>query len=377
MSEFDIKRRMQNPVGTPALSELVRGKKRITILIDDIQRPTPISKIIPCVLEELIKGGSCRAQIVIVMAVAGHRAATPEDFAKKLGADIANGFQTISHDCRRNLLYLGRTTRGTPIYVNRLVAESNLKIGISGIYPNEKAGFGGGSKIIHPGICGFETIQYLHNRMKGVPRGGTIDNEFRADIEEIAEKVGLDFSVNILINQNREVSHLFCGDRMHAYREGVAAARSAYGVRPIMDADVVIANIYPFDTSLHFISKGLWPLNFGKDGRDRVAIASCPEGLGYHALSLQSIPGWAGFFRRMRALSYSDIKYFPCRIRKRETEFLFFSPTVKRNMLKKIYPTAILFNTWAKLIQNLMDKHKKLPVKVAIYSCSPLQIPIV
>lgn len=375
LTHDEIRKKILSPLGTSRLSELARGKNRVAILIDDIHRPTRLHKVFPCVLDELTSGGVQEHQITVVAAVACHRPATEEDFIKKLGTNFGNTIRTVSHDCKSHLVYLGKTARGTPIHVNRYVYESDLKVGISGVYPHEHAGFGGGAKIIHPGICGIETAQYLHHHLTGVSRGGSIHNNFRADIEEIAQRVGLDFTVNVLLNERRDISHIFCGDMILSHNEGVMTSHKVYRVKPVIDADIVVANVYPFDTSLQFVSKGLWPLKYGSKSSSKVVIASCPEGIGYHALSLRSVPGWSGFFRRMRALSFSDIKDFFRRVREREPEFLFFSPTVKKNTLRKMYPTAKLFNTWGTLIQDLKDMHKKLPVKVAIYSCSPLQIP--
>lgn len=376
LTDFEIREKIRNPIGTPLLSHLAQGKRRVAILVDDIHRPTPTQKIMPFVLNELKNGGIRLDQVVIVMAVACHRLATKEDFIRKVGRDIIKNVRTVSHDCTRNLLYLGETARGTPIYVNKFVSECDIKIGIGGIYPHEHAGFGGGAKIIHPGICGITTVKSLHNNLKGVPRGSIKDSQFRADIEEVAEKVGLDFSINVLINQNRDISHAFCGHRMLAYREAATVAQKLYSVQPIDDADIVIANVYPFDTSLHFISKGLWPLRYGKNSRTKIIVASCPEGLGYHALSLKSLLGWSGFVRRLRALSTHDIYNFFAHQRKKDAGFFFFSPSLRKHDLKKMYPEAQLFNTWESLIQKLKSKHNTVPLKVAVYHCAPLQIPL-
>jgi nickel-dependent lactate racemase len=371
-----MRAKLKNTVGTSRLSELVKGKRRVAILIDDIQRPTPIKRIVPLVLEELKAGGIEQDAIIFFMAVACHRSATEEDFIKKLGANTVKNIKTLSHDCTRDSTYLGKTERGTPIYVNKFVMECDVKIGIGGVYPHESAGFGGGAKIIHPGICGKETARYLHSHLKGVPRGGTVDNEFRADMEEIAEKVGLDFSINTLLNKNRDISHISCGHRVTAHQEAVKVAKEFYGVRPIDDADIIITNAFPFDTSLHFLSKGLWPFNYGTKKSSRVIIASCAEGLGYHALSLASLPGWSRFFHRIRALSRHDIYRRFSRSEDRESEFFLFSPNIKSSELKRIYRRAKLFKTWESLIRELSARHKKVPIKVAVYQCAPLQVPL-
>jgi lactate racemase len=376
LTDSALREKMKNPEGAPPLSELVKGKKKVAVLVDDTQRPTPLKRIIPLVMEELREGGIDQDAISIFMATACHRVATQEDFIKKLGADTVKTYKTLSHDCTRNLTYLGKTSGGTPIYVNRFVIACDVKIGIGGVYPNEGAGFGGGSKIIHPGICGKETAQYLHHHIRGIPRGSTRDSEFRADMEEIAEKTGLDFTISVLLNRNRDIGHIFCGHRIIAHQEAVKVAKQCYAVKPSGGADIIIANAYPFDTSLHFLSKGLWPFTYAAKKSSKVVIASCPEGLGYHALSLASMTGWSGFFHRMRAFSRHDVRRYLTKWRNKEPGILLFSSNIKKRELKKIYPQAALFTEWGNLISELKSRHPEPYIRVAVYPCSPLQVPL-
>lgn len=375
INDEDLRYKIRNPIGTPSLSELVKGKRRVVILIDDIQRPTPVKRIVLSVLDELERGGISKDKITIVMATACHRPAIREDFLKKLGSDVVKTVRILSHDCRKDLTHLGKTSRGTPIYINKLVADCDFKIGISGVYPHESGGFGGGSKIIHPGVCGIETARYLHNHIQGTLRGSSKKSEFRADIEEVADVVGLDFAVNIVLNQKRKICNLFSGHRILSHREAVQCAQNSYEVTPVEDADIVVANCYPFDTSLHFISKGLWPLRYGKERSSKVVIASCPEGLGYHGLSLSSYRGLSGFLKRARALSSHDIRLFLSGARNKESDFLLFSPYITQREAKKIYKRAKVFNVWDAVLRELIQRHKTPNLKVTIYACSPLQIP--
>ncbi len=375
LDDSEIAERIRNPIGT-RLSELAVGKRQVAILVDDIQRPTPLSRILPFVLKELQKAGIQREGVTVVMATACHRQATREDFIKKLGEEVFRAVRTLPHDCRNGLTYIGETSRGTPIHVNAFVAGSDLKIGICGVYPHESAGFGGGSKIVHPGVCGIQTIRHLHSNLKGGTRGSSLDSDFRTDIEEAAEKVGLDFSINVLINKRREIAHLSCGHRVHAHREAARVAPRFYGVTPVDDADVIVTNTYPFDTSIHLVQKGLWPLSYGEKGTSNVIIASCPEVLGYHALSLKSLEGITGVLQRMRALSRHDMYRLIPRQRRREKELLFCSPSLTEKHVTRFYPKARVFSSWELLLRKLESEYRGRNVKVAVYQCSPLQFPL-
>jgi lactate racemase len=374
LKEEEIEEGIKNPIGCNPLRKAVKDKERIVIIVDDLQRPTPLHTVLPLVIKELRNGGVGLEKISMVMATACHRPATIVDFAKKVGQDIAKAVRTISHNGKDDLVYLGNSSQGTPIYVNRWVAEADFRIAIGGVYPHERAGFGGGSKLIHPGVCGIETARHLHNLPSGKCNDST-GNSFRKDIEEVAEKVGLDFSINVLLNQERDIGRIFAGDRRAAFLEAIKTAEVLYAAEPFSDTDIVITNTYPFDTSLHFISKGTWPLNYVREGGSKVVIASCPEGLGFHGLSLISLPGFSGFIRRLRALSRSDIRTKIHSAFRKNDGILFLSPNLTRCDTRKIYPHARLFQDWESLLKKLYYRHNMQRVRVAVYNCAPLMFP--
>ncbi len=371
LKEEEIEEDIKNPYGCNPLCKTVKGKERIVIIIDDLQRPTPLHMVVPLVIKELRSGGIGLEKISLVMATACHRPAKTEDFAKKVGQDITEMVRTISHNCKDDLVNLGSSSQGTPIHVNRWVAEADFRIAIGGVYPHERAVFGGGSKLVHPGVCGIETARHLH-KLPNEKYNDSTGNSFRKDIEEVAEKVGLDFSINVLLNETRGIGRIFSGDKRAAHLEAIKTAEVLYAEEPVSDTDIVITNTYPFDTSLHFISKGTWPLNYVREGGSKVVIASCPEGLGFHGLSLISQPGLPGFIRRMRALSRSDIRAKIHSAFGKNDGILFLSPNLTRNDARKIYPKARVFRDWESLLKKLCDRHKRQRVRVAVYKCAPL-----
>ena len=104
-----------------------------------------------------------------------------------------------------------------------------------------------------PGAVGFQTIRYLHDHFQDAgQRGENVDNEFRVETERIASQIGLDFIVNVAINQKRQISGVFAGDKIHAFRRGVEYVRQAYLVSFQEQADIIIADMYPFDSDLQF-----------------------------------------------------------------------------------------------------------------------------
>ncbi len=320
----------------------------------------------------------------MVIASGTHKKASKEEIEKKIGKDLAAKITILPHDDKKDLVYLGKSSRGTPLYVNHAVAECDCKIGIGCIYPHPVAGFSGGSKIIMPGIMGVETVRYMHDYMRGAfCWGGSLDTELRSEIEEVATKVGLDFIVNVVLNQKREVAGLFAGDKILAHRQGVQFATEWYKVQSIQNADVIISDMYPFDTSLQFAyDRGFWPLMNQSDSI-KIAIAACPMGLGYHGLSTLTTSIWSCVFHRIKYFQVKDVLYLVHRFRSlekmvthRKQEFFILSGGIIQEELEKVFPKSRLFNNWDAILGELESKYKDSPVKVAIYQCSPFLIPV-
>ncbi len=274
---------LERPIGQPPIRELARSKRRPVIVCDDLTRPTPANLVIPHLLQQLEDAGIAREDVTIVVGGGTHRPPGREQVLRKVGLEAA-GSRLLAHDCNNDVLRVGRTSFGTPVLLNRLVATADLVVGVGGVYPQHSVGFGGGSKLAL-GVLGKRSIIALHYGHPSVAGTYDVDNDFRRDLDEIAEMAGLRTIVTLHVNADREVVRAVSGDHRAYYQDAVAFSREAYAARVPGDADVVIVNGYPMDVSLTFTrSKGMAPLYQTGPGASRVLVAACPEGLGYHAL---------------------------------------------------------------------------------------------
>jgi len=369
LGKEEIMYAFRNPIGTKRISDLAKNRKDAVLIIDDISRPTPASRLIPYIIEDLEAGGLDEDDIKIVMATAAHRPQTREDLIKKLGEETVSRFEIFSHNPYENLVYLGRTSRGTPIYVNRIVAESDLKIGVGGIYPHGGAGFGGGGKIILPGVAGMDTIEANHKNIPGAGHGVIEKNENRADIEEAARKAGLDVIVNTVINSRREIAGVFVGDMIKAHREGVKLAREVYKTEIPKNIDVVITNAYPLDTEMFQIVKALWMMReVPKRNGVIVLLAACSEGRGYHALYQMGgrlwIPPEKSWLKRVCTRTESSKK-----------RLLIVSPNLNRKDISQIFPEedTELFRSWEEASEEIKRQCGE-KINVTIFPCAPIQV---
>jgi len=287
-----IESAFENPIGAPTIEELARGKRRVSIAVDDISRPTPAARLMPTLMRRLEKAGVDLDQVRVVLGIGTHRPMIKADIVKKIGQVAADRLAVYNSHPYDNVVDLGTSARGTPIRICRFFAEADLKIGVGSITPHGAPGFGGGAKVVIPGVAGIETIAAIH--MPGRLQTAFLDvehNEFRADIEQmVGDQVGLDCVVDVVPNSRREIAGLFVGDMIRAHRAGVHFARRAYATEmPPEPVDIVVCNAYPKDTDFHQKSHGLHVLRSSprpivKENGTIVVVSASPEGYGYHGI---------------------------------------------------------------------------------------------
>ena len=280
LGDAGIREAFANPIGTKSIRDLARGKKEVVILFDDLARATPAYAQMPYVLEELAQAGIKDEHIRLIAAVGAHVAMNGICIRKKVGEEPMERFLIYNHNPYEFCTPLGSSSRGVPVVVNSEVMRCDLKIGIGSIVPHPIAGFGGGGKIILPGVASVETISVNHNKLgtaPGVDVGKYEGNVARADIDEAAQMAGLDVKVDAILNLKREVSALFVGDVVKEHREGVKLARTHYAGEFIGDCDIVIANCYFKANEVTLAPRLAYPF-LKSSGGDMVFIAITPEG---------------------------------------------------------------------------------------------------
>ncbi len=284
-----MRRALAQPIGSPPLRALAEGKRSACVLMSDITRPAPNALMMPAVLEELHAAGLPTEAITILVATGIHRAATREELTEMLGPDLVAHCRIVSHDARDPdaHAWLGRTRRGTPVRVNRLYADAELKVATGLIEPHLMAGFSGGRKSVCPGVCSLETVKVWHSpAFLESPRAceGSIEgNPVHEEALEIARMAGVDFIVNAVLNRHREVVGLFAGDLEAAHAAGVEACRRVVSVPFDEPFDVVVTTSagYPLDTTFYQSIKGLTAaLPAVKPGGVIILAAGMRQGVG-------------------------------------------------------------------------------------------------
>lgn len=282
--EEEVARALKNPIGTPRLREIVHPGETVAIVTSDSTRPLPSYAILPHLLDELYEAGIQKRDITVVFGLGSHRKQTQEEQRKLVGSRVYSEVRCIDGDASNCVRY-GKTSRGTPVDIVRSVAEADRRICLGNIEYHYFAGYSGGAKAIMPGVSTRAAIQANHSRMveEAAAAGRLEGNPVREDIEEAARMVGVDFIVNVVLDEHKQIVHAVAGDMVLAHREGCRYLDRFFG-KPIADrADIVVVSQggAPKDINLYQTQKALDNAKHAvKRGGVIILVGSCKEGLG-------------------------------------------------------------------------------------------------
>ena len=258
-----VKKAMRSPIGSPKLSELARGKKKVVIIASDHTRPVPSKIIIPPMLDE-IRAASPDAEITILIATGCHRDTSREELVEKFGEAIVSNENIVVHDCSNNdnLVKIGILPSGGELYINKLAYEADLLVSEGFIEPHFFAGYSGGRKSVLPGVAGRASVLANHcsefiaheKARTGVLEG----NPIHEDMLWAAKRAKLAYIVNVVINEKKEAIYAVAGDVEKAHLAGCEFLSRLCRVKP-MWADIVISTNggYPLDQNIYQAVKGM------------------------------------------------------------------------------------------------------------------------
>ncbi|MDR1731404.1 MAG: nickel-dependent lactate racemase [Synergistaceae bacterium] len=293
---------LATPTAGPSLSALMEEKKPrgIAIIVNDMTRSTPTYDVLPPLLEELTRLGATRESITIVVATGTHRAMTPEEIEKAVGGGVVSaGWKIVNHDCDApDLVDMGTLPTGNKMKVNKIVAESDLRIAIGEVLLHYYAGFAGGRKSILPGVAGRETVMRNHAMMTapGVGIGLLEGNRVYEETDVAVEKFcPLHFIVNLVSDSHKNVVRVVGGHFRDAWMEGVKTFRAMNFVSIPKRADAVIVSAggYPKDINMYQAHKGIYMASRAvRNGGAMVFFAELEEGYGHKVFAEWAERGW-------------------------------------------------------------------------------------
>jgi len=287
----EIKRALSQPIGTQRLNEIAKAGNKVAIVVDDATRATPSYLMILPLLDELNKAGVKDEDVTVIFGCGSHRPVNPEEKEKLLGKEAIGRVKTINHDSKaEDQVFLGETSHGTTVNVNKTFAEADVKILAGDINLHYYAGYGGGRKGVLPAVSSAKTIQQNHALLlHSKATTGVLDgNPVHEDMMEAAKLAKVDFILNIVTNSQKELVQAFAGDLEQAFLEGTKLVDEMYKVPIEQRANIVVVSAggHPHDINLYQASKGMHnALEAVKRRGVIVLVAECPEGYGNEAFS--------------------------------------------------------------------------------------------
>lgn len=282
--ESAVRAALANPIGAPHLREIAKPGQKIAIVASDISRPVPSFEILPAILDELSAAGCRDEDITVVFALGSHRHHTEEERQRLAGPGVYARVRCVDSD-PDDCVHLGVTENGTPVDITRAVAEADFRICTGNIEFHYFAGYSGGAKAIMPGVSTPAAIQANHRLMvrEDACAGNLEDNPLRRDIEEAGRICGIDYIVNVVLDEHKHIVYAVAGDAVQAHREGCRYLDKMYRKPIPARADIVIVSQggAPKDANLYQTQKALDNAKHAvRKGGTIILIGACPEGLG-------------------------------------------------------------------------------------------------
>ena len=284
-----IRAALQNPIGAKPLAEMVRPGDRVGVIFNDITRATPSELILSAILDELAHVPA--ENVILFDALGTHRENTESELRGMLGDRLVDGYRIVQNNSfdPSTQVHLGRTRRGNEIWLNRALAECDVKILTGFIEPHLFAGFSGGGKAVMPGMAGLRTIMHNHSpEMLANPKvtWGIIDgNPLYEEVQEIAAVLPNKFLVNVTLNKHQQVTAVFAGDVRQAHAVGCEYVRQT-AMTPVEQAfDIVLTTNsgYPLDQNLYQTTKGMSAAaQIVRQGGVILAVSECSDGIPAH-----------------------------------------------------------------------------------------------
>lgn len=245
-----VRSALAQPVATEPLARLVSPTDRVAVLLEDLTRTSPKRVLLEEVLACLENAGVAPERVSVVIALGTHRPLSDAELNAAFGRKIVSKYRFYNHDCQApGLVPIGELASGVPVKIHPAVAAADVKIGIGSIFPHPMNGFGGGAKILFPGVADLASIRDHHFRLTfhtGTGLGRTEGNRFREEVSLVARQAGLGFIVNSVMNPADEACGVVAGDPTVAHEAGIERCRAALARTFSGRSDVTLITSFPY-----------------------------------------------------------------------------------------------------------------------------------
>jgi len=277
------KNALRKPIHAKALKDSLSPSDKVAIVVEDLTRASPKKLILETLLEEVNAFNIPTESISVIIALGTHRGLTAKELESTFGRELINRYEFVNHDCHAtDLMPVGRLKTGREVKINRKVHEATFRIGIGSIFPHPMNGFGGGGKIIFPGVADFDAIREHHFKYtfhEGTGLGKIKGNIFYDEVCAIARSARFDFVINSILDQKDQVYDMVSGDPVSAHLAGIEESKDVISQRFSRKADLTIITSFPYTEGPQIV-KPLVPASMvTKEGGCIILVADCEGNL--------------------------------------------------------------------------------------------------
>jgi len=278
-----------HPVSSPPLTELVSDKDTIAIIVEDLSRVSPKKEVLGELLKILEEMAIPDEQITVVMALGTHRGLTREEMEGAFGKSVVDRYRFVNHDClASDLVPVGKLRSGRPVKINPVVYQASFKLGIGSIFPHPMNGFGGGGKILFPGIADFDSILEHHLKYAFRPAsdlGLTTGNPFYEEVMALAKAAKLDFIINSVLDHNDRLYDIVAGPPLEAHQAGISICKKILSKPFERKSDLTVISSFPYTEGTQIMKPFAPATLITKGGGCVILVAECTVPLAEQYLS--------------------------------------------------------------------------------------------
>ncbi len=277
------KNALKSPIHAKPLKDSLSPSDKVAIVVEDLTRASPKKLILETLLEELNAFNIPTESIAVIIALGTHRGLTPGELESTFGRELIERYEFVNHDCHAtDLMPVGRLETGRKVKINRKVHEATFRIGIGSIFPHPMNGFGGGGKILFPGVADFDAIREHHLRYtfhEGTGLGKTKGNIFYEQVCAIARSAKLDYIINSILDQKDQVYDLVSGDPVQAHLAGIEKSRDIICQKFTKKSDLTIITSFPYAEGPQIVKPLAPAAMVTKEGGCIILAADCEGNL--------------------------------------------------------------------------------------------------
>ena len=283
-----LKEAIANPINSKGFAEFLSDAKKVLVIVNDATRPTPTSRVVDVLFNDLKN-----TDFNFIIATGAHRGPSEEEYIQIFGDYYpAVKEHIIVHDARKkeDMVFLGNSTNGTPMWVNKAGVEADKIIIISSVEPHYFAGYTGGRKSFLPGIAGYDTIEQNH-KLALVPEacalaldGNPVHEDMVDAIKTVKQEI---FSIMTVLDKHHKVYATCAGHINDSFYAAIDKANEVFCAPLEKKADIVVSVVkFPQDIDLYQAQKGIDNAKLAlKEGGIMILVAKCRCGIGGKAFA--------------------------------------------------------------------------------------------